>query len=384
MKYRPYGKLGFDVSLLGMGCMRLPRITLSDGTVAIDEDKAIEIIRYAADHGVNYFDTALTYHKSKSEDLVGTALSSGYREKVHIATKQPFSFMKTKENMRKNLESTLNKLKTDHVDVYLIHNITPGTWQKIYEFDAFNEYQKLKDEGLIGAVAFSYHGNYPVFKQILDTYPWDMCQIQQNIVDKDKQATEQAIFDAGNKGCALVIMEPLRGGGLVNAPGNVTELYENFHTHRSPVEWAFRYMSNYPQVSCILSGMTTLDQLKQNIDIFSSDTVGANVMDDSEKALMSAVKDAFDSRQFIPCTGCEYCIPCPNNVAIPSIFKMYNEGMMFEKFDNLQRRYMMTRDEGHDASHCIACGACEKKCPQGIKIIDQLKAAHSVLDGWYE
>lgn len=385
MQYRPYGKMGFDVSLFGMGCMRLPRREKADGSMEIDKEKAIEMIQYAASNGVNYFDTAYSYHREQSESLLGEALSGGYREKVHIATKQPFSVMKDKAQIRKNLENTLKKLRTDYLDVYLIHNIQKKDWQAIKEMDVISEFEKFKSEGLIGGIGFSYHGELPTFQEILDYYPdWAMCQVQQNLLDVDREVSEEGIRLAGKKGCALVIMEPLRGGGLASTPGDVAELYESFPTKRTPVEWAFRHVYNYPEVSCILSGVTTMEQLKDNIRIFSQPDSVAGSMTPEEKELLKKVKAAYESRVTIPCTGCEYCVPCPKGVAIPQIFQLYNQGMMFEAFDQPRRSYMFQRNAGHDQPNCIACGACEKKCPQHIEIIQQLKLAHSKLQGWYE
>lgn len=385
MQYRPYGKMGFDVSLFGMGCMRLPRREKADGSIEIDKQKAIEMIQYAADNGVNYFDTAYSYHREQSEALLGEALSGGYREKVHIATKQPFSVMKDKGQIRKNLENTLKKLRTDHLDVYLIHNIQKKDWQAIKEMDVISEFEKFKSEGLIGGIGFSYHGELPTFKEILDYYPdWAMCQVQQNLLDVDREVSEEGIRLAGKKGCALVIMEPLRGGGLVSTPGDVAELYKSFPVQRTPAEWAFRHVYNYPEVSCILSGVTTMEQLKDNIRIFSQPDSVANSMTPEEKELLKKVKAAYESRVTIPCTGCEYCVPCPKGVAISQIFQLYNQGEMFEAFDQPRRSYMFQRNAGHDQPNCVACGACEKKCPQHIEIIEQLKLAHSKLDGWYE
>lgn len=385
MQYRPYGKTGFEVSLFGMGCMRLPRREREDGSVEIDKQKAIEMIRYAAEHGVNYFDTAYGYHRGKSEEVLGEALDGGYRQKVHIATKQPFSVMKDKGEIRKNLENTLKKLRTDYIDIYLIHNIQKQDWPAIQQMDVIGEFEKFKSEGLIGGIGFSYHGELPTFREILDFYPdWAMCQVQQNLLDVDKEVTEEGIRLAGQKGCALVIMEPLRGGGLASTPRDVAKLYDEFPIKRSAAEWAFRHVYQYPQVSCILSGVTTMEQLKDNIEIFSGPDVGANTMTPEEKELLKKVKAAYESRVTIPCTGCEYCVPCPKGVAIPQIFKLYNQGMMFEAFDQPKRSYMFQRNAGHDQTKCIACGACEKKCPQHIEIISQLKLAHSKLDGWYE
>ena len=385
MQYRPYGKMGFDVSLFGMGCMRLPRREKADGSVEIDREKAIEMIQYAADHGVNYFDTAYGYHREKSESLVGEALDGGYRQRVHIATKQPFAVMKDKGEIRRNLENTLKKLRTDYLDVYLIHNIQKKDWPGIQQMDVIGEFEKFKSEGLLRGIGFSYHGELPTFREILDYYPdWAMCQVQQNLLDVDREVTEEAIALAGQKGCALVIMEPLRGGGLASTPKDVAQLYEQFPVKRSAAEWAFHHVYNYPQVSCILSGVTTMEQLKDNIEIFSKKDAVPGCMAPEEKELLKKVKQAYESRVTIPCTGCEYCLPCPKGVAIPQIFQLYNQGMMFEAFDQPKRSYMFQRNAGHDQPNCVACGACEKKCPQHIEIIKQLKLAHSKLDGWYE
>lgn len=384
MQYRPYGKEGFEVSAFGMGCMRLPRIIKADGSVEVDREKAFELIRYAADHGVNYFDTAYGYHRQKSEEILGEALDGGYRERVKIATKQPFAVMKTQSDIRRNLENTLKKLRTDHIDVYLIHNIQASAWEDIKKRKIIEEYEKFKEEGLIGAIAFSYHGEFEPFKEILEFYPWSMCQVQQNLLDCDKEVTEEGIKLAGKQGTALVIMEPLRGGGLANAPDDVQAIYDQYPIKRSPAEWAFRYMYNHPEVSTILSGVTTMEQLKDNIRIFSQPDALPGVMSAEEMDIVQRAKAAYESRVTIPCTGCEYCMPCPKGVDIAGIFHKYNTGMMFRNFDNPQRTYMFTRNAGQDVSKCIACGACMTKCPQHIKIIDQLRVAHAALDGWNE
>ncbi len=385
MNYRPYGKLGYEVSTLGLGCMRLPRTPDGKGGMTVDLEKAFELIRYAAEHGITYFDTAFGYHNQTSESVLGEALEGEYRKKVKIATKQPLAVMKTQSDIRKNLENTLRKLRTDYIDVYLIHGIGPATWDEIKRRNIIEEFEKFRSEGMIKAVAFSYHGNYETFEDIMNYYDgWGMCQIQQNLLDVDHEVTEKAISLAGEKGTALVIMEPLRGGGLAHAPQPVKEVYDSAPVKRSPVEWAFRHLLNYPQISCILSGMTTLEQLKENIEIFSKPDAVPGCLSAEEKEIISRAKKAYESIVTIPCTGCEYCMPCPQGVNIPGIFSRYNDGNMFGAFDQPRRSYLFLGRNGGDATHCVACGACETKCPQHIDIINQLKVAHKALEGWVE
>jgi predicted aldo/keto reductase-like oxidoreductase len=360
--------------------MRLPR--LDNGRV--DRQKAYELIRYAADHGVNYFDTAFGYHGRTSEEVLGEALEGGRRERVIIATKQPFGEMKTQADIRRNLENTLKKLRTDYLDVYLIHGINGGIWADIKKREILKEYEKFRDEGLIRAIAFSYHGGYDAFEEILDAYDWDMCQVQHNFMDTNREVTVKGIELAGKKGCALVVMEPLRGGNLSKATESVGAIYDKASVKRSPVEWAFRYIANFPQVSTILSGMTTMEQLKENLEIFSREDVTSGKLRDEDLVMLAKVKAAYESAAATPCTGCEYCLPCPQNVSIPTVFDRYNTAKMFDALDPSRRTYMFLTRAGADASNCVECGACEAKCPQGIKIIEELKTAHELLNGWYE
>jgi len=385
MNRRPYGKTGYEVSALGMGCMRLPRL-YKDGKAAVDLEKAFELIRYGAEHGINYFDTAFGYHNQTSEAVLGEALEGGLREKVKIATKQPFTVMRTDADVRRNLENTLIKLRTDYIDVYLIHNVNPACWRDIQRRGIYGQYESFRGEGMIKAIGFSYHGGSVLFREVLAAYPWDMCQIQQNLLDVDKEATAGAITLAGEKGCALVAMEPLRGGGLASAPAAVKTLYDAYPVQRSPAEWAFRHLLNYPQISVILSGMTTLEQMKENIEIFSKPDAAPGCLTAADETLLNNVKAAYDSLTSIPCTGCEYCMPCPQGVNISRIFALYNDGIRFENFDQPRRGYWFAArmGGGADAGGCVACGECESKCPQNIQIIDQLKTAHKALDGWVE
>ncbi|MDR1099197.1 MAG: aldo/keto reductase [Treponema sp.] len=392
MLYRDYGKLGFQVSAFGMGCMRLPRIVSGD-TAEVDREKSYEMIRYAVDQGVTYFDTAYGYHNMTSEEVLGEALEGGRREKVRIVTKQPFGVMtdlKTGggktilENARRNLEATLKKLRTSYIDVYLIHNIGLSTWEEIKNQKIIEEYEKFRAEGLIRGIGFSYHGKYPCFREVLDFYDWGMCQIQQNLIDVDNEATEEGIRHAGRKGCALVIMEPIRGGNLATPPEPVKAIYDEYPVKRSPVEWAFRHILNYPEVSTVLSGVSTMEQLKEDIEIFSRPDTVPGCLNEEERTIISRVREKYKSLASIPCTGCEYCLPCPQGVNIPQVFSKYNDGVMFGTFEPARRGYMFQTRFNQDASHCIECKVCETKCPQHIEIAGELKAAHEKLKGWVE
>jgi predicted aldo/keto reductase-like oxidoreductase len=218
----------------------------------------------------------------------------------------------------------------------------------------------------------------------MEYFPWDMCQVQQNLVDTDREVTAQAITLAGEKDCALVIMEPLRGGGLVNTPAPVKSVYDSWPEPRSGTEWVFRHLIDYPQISCILSGMTTLEQLKENIAIFSKPDAVPGCLSQQERDILVKAKGAYDSIVSIPCTGCAYCMPCPKNVDIPEVFWLYNEGMTFGAFDQPKRMYSFWDNDGRGARSCVNCSECVKKCPHGIDIPKQLKVAHEVLAGWIE
>jgi predicted aldo/keto reductase-like oxidoreductase len=358
--------------------MRLPRT--GNGS-EVDREKAYEMIRYAADHGVNYFDTAYGYHNKTSEEVLGEALEGGRREKVKIATKQPFGAMTTQPDIRKNLEATLKKLRTSYIDLYLIHNIGQGTWEDIKKRKIIEEYEKFRAEGLIRGIGYSYHGQYPTFKEVLDFYDWDMCQIQQNLIDVNRETTEEGIRQVGKKGCALVIMEPLRGGSLAVPPPAVQEIYDEYPVKRNGVEWAFRHMLNYPEVSTILSGVSTLEQLKEDIEIFSRPGAISGCLNEEERKIVTRVREKYLSLRSIPCTACEYCMPCPQGVHIPGVFTKYNDGSMFGNFDGPKRGYVFQTMSNQDASRCISCKACEKKCPQHIDIAVKLKTAHESLKG---
>ena len=383
MRYNKFGKSDFTVSAFGMGCMRLPK-TIKDNKAEVDREKAYEMIRYAADNGVTYFDTAFGYHNFTSEEVLGEALEGGRREKVRIATKQPFGMMKTQEDIRKNLETALKKLRTSYIDVYLIHGIGQRDWEGIKQRKIIEEYEKFRAEGLIKTIAFSYHGGYECFKEVLEYYDWGMCQIQQNLIDVEKETTEKGIRLAGQKGCALVIMEPIRGGCLATPPASVQEIYNHYPVKRSAVEWAFRHIVNYPEVTVALSGVSTLEQLKENIEIFSKPDIVSGCLSEEEKKIIVQVREKYNSMDTIPCTGCEYCMPCPNGVNIAGVFGRYNDGFKYENFDPSKRGYYFMGRFKSDVTHCVECGECEKKCPQNISIMKELKNAHEKLKGWVE
>ena len=373
MQYREYGKTGKRVSAFGVGVMRMP---LKAGE--IDFDQTAEIIRYAIDHGVNYFDSAFTYHNAKSEVALGLALEGGYREKAFVATKQMVSSAKTEDDFRRNLETTLGRLKTDFIDSYFMHNINPSNWPRMKEMNMPAHFLKFREEGIIGATGFSFHGDFDLFKEVLDYADFDMCQIQQNLLDVNKQATERAIEYAADRGMAVVIMEPLRGGGLVNPPPEVQALYNSFETKRSPVEWGFRHVYDNPGVSVVLSGVSSMDQLKENIAIFEHALPGC--MSEAEKQLITKVRLAYEGRVTVPCTGCAYCMPCPAHVNIPKLFDLNNSGIMLDNPRNPRKSYLKQKSAGTDASQCVECGLCVSQCPQSINIPQQLKKVHEYLN----
>lgn len=381
MEYRKFGDLGFEVSIFGLGCMRLPLEVQPDGTTdpaKIDEQEAIKMIRYAIDNGVNYLDTAYPYHGGNSERLLAKALKDGYREKVKVATKLPVWLAESYEDFEKLLDEQLAKLEVEYIDFYLLHALSKDRWDKIKELGVLDFLDQAVAAGKVKYPGFSFHDELPVFKEIIDSYDWKMCQIQLNILDQDYQAGVEGMRYAASKGIPVVIMEPLRGGRLAhNVPEDVKALWDQAETKRSPVEWAFRWLYNFPEITVILSGVSTMEQLKDNLEIFSKSA--PNSMDEKELELVRKVKELYDSKIKVGCTGCNYCVPCPSGVEIPRIFSIYNDYSIFGGAKEFKEMYKGLMNEGKDASSCVECGQCESECPQHISIIDKLKEAHEVL-----
>lgn len=372
MKYREIKKLGIKVSTFGMGCMRFPMCEVN-GEQVVDETVSTPVIRHAIDNGVNYVDTAYVYSNQKNETAVGHALRDGYRDKVYLATKLPTWACKEKADMYRLLDEQLTRLETDHIDFYLVHSLNRGSWDKIAELGICDFLDEMKACGKIKYACFSFHDNYDAFEHIINAYDWDMCQLQFNFMDINNQAGLKGVRLAGEKGIPVVVMEGLLGGKLANAPDNVQALYDSFPVKRSAVEWAFRWIANHPEIATILSGVTNMEQTDDNLAIF--DRCEANVMTPEEEALIDDVREAYQSRTKVNCTGCRYCMPCPNDVDIPGIFATWNDLNLYGRKLKGNGGYKRRIDEGHAADKCVGCGACEGVCPQHLDIIEKLKQA---------
>lgn len=375
MKYRTFGKLGIQGSAFGLGCMRFNGPASGDSV--IDEQKAVSLIRRAIDGGVTYLDTAYVYLDKTSEIVLGKALLDGYREKVTIATKMPKEYVHNREEMQALLDSELKKLQTDHIDFYLMHGINREKWEYFKSIGAPEFFTDMKKAGKIRYKCFSFHGPYEDFEYILQDYDWDMVQIQYNFMDVDNQAGTKGLQLAGKLGIPVVIMEGLLGGRLAKAPDNVQALYDAFPVKRSAVEWAFRWLCNHPEVAVVLSGCNEPEQIDENLRIF--DTVEPNIMSQEELALMDNVRKAYISRTKIGCTGCRYCMPCPNGVNIPGVFSVWNNVSLYNTSPAENWDLRRIREQQNGADNCIGCGACEAACPQHLDIIDSLKQAWADL-----
>lgn len=374
MEYRTFGGTSLKPSLLGFGCMRLPILDGDSGK--IDEPEAISMIRHAIDNGVTYIDTAYPYHKGQSEIVTGKALLEGYREKVLLATKLPTWLLSEPGDTERYLNEQLEKLQTEYIDLYLIHALNANTWKKALELDVWGDLQKAKAKGLIKHIGFSFHDKHEVFDEIIEAYPWDFCQIQLNYMDEDYQAGLAGMKKAYAKGIAVVVMEPLRGGKLAgNVPEDVAQVWDQTVVERSPAAWALRYVANQPEVSVILSGMSTLEQVKENIETLSD--AKPLSLTEAEVTAIRKVRDLYRQKIKVLCTDCGYCLPCPQGVVIPRVFSLYNEGSMYSL--DMTKSYGAMQDQKNDASLCVECGQCLTACPQDLPIIDHLKEAHGAL-----
>ena len=375
MQYHTMGKLGIRSSVFGLGCMRFNGAPSGDSI--IDEEKAVSLIRQAIDGGVTYLDTAYIYLDKTSETVLGKALQDGYRDKVTIATKVPSEAVHNRAEMEALLDEELRKLQTDHIDFYLMHGIQKEKWEYFKSIGAREFFEDMIRAGKIRYKCFSFHGPYEEFAYILNDWDWDMVQIQYNFMDVEKQAGTRGLQLAHSKGIPVVIMEGLLGGALAKAPDNVQALYDAFPVQRSPVEWAFRWLCDHPEVSVVLSGCNEPEQIADNLRIF--DGALPNVMTPEEQALIERVRAAYVSRTRIGCTGCRYCMPCPNGVGIPDIFAVWNSVSLYGIDPNADWGFRMTKENGHGADRCVACGACENACPQHLPIIEQLRCAWAEL-----
>lgn len=376
MQYRTFGSLNWKPSALGFGAMRLPRIDNDPGQ--IDEPEATRMIRYAIDHGVNYVDTAYPYHRETSETFLGRALQDGYRERIKLATKMPCWKVEQVEDFDRFLNEQLEKLQTSHIDFYLLHSLSAESWPKVRDLGVLNWAEGAMGDGRIGYLGFSFHDKFEVFQEILDTTDlWTFCQIQHNYMDIDYQAGTKGLKYAAAKGLAVVIMEGLRGGMLTQqVPPQVQAIWDSAPVQRTPAEWALQWLWNQPEISVVLSGMSTMEQVVENVE--SAGRSGVGTMSADELAVVDRVRETYEALCAIPCTGCEYCLPCPSGVNIPEIFEIYNNMLMYGD-EQRARMFYSWLDEKQRADLCIECGECLEKCPQGIEIPEWLKKAHAVL-----
>ncbi|MBN2260909.1 MAG: aldo/keto reductase [Clostridiales bacterium] len=376
MKYRKFGKTEEEVSILGFGAMRLP--VKEDKT--IDELKAIEMIRYGIDNGINYVDTAWPYHQGESEIVVGNALNDGYREKVYLATKLPSWLINKYEDFDYYLNEQLKKLQTNYIDFYLVHSVNARSWHNnLLANNLFKFLDEVKKDGRVKYVGFSFHDELPLFKEIVESYDWSFTQIQFNYLDHHYQAGIEGLKFAAEKGMAVIAMEPLRGGSIAtDIPADIESIWKTADPNRSPVEWALRYVWNYPEISLLLSGMNTLDQVKENISFTLN--ADAESLTKDEISTVYKVKEKYLSKIQVNCTACQYCMPCPHGVSIPGAFKYLNDAFMFEKFEMYKNNYLTYTKEENRASICVECGECESKCPQNIHIIDELKRIVEIFE----
>lgn len=376
MQYRK-DKKGNDISLLGYGCLRFTK----KGT-GIDLEKAEKEILEAIQSGVNYFDTAYVY--GGSEAALGEILERNHcRDKVNIATKLPHYLIKSVEGAEKLFQEELRRLRTDHVEYYLMHMLSDiATWNHLVRLGIKDWIQEKLESGQIRNIGFSFHGSTPMFKQLVDAYDWDFCQIQYNYIDEFSQAGVEGLHYAYEKGIPVIIMEPLRGGRLVDLlPKSAKEIFANDPKGRTPAEMAFKWLYDQPEVICVLSGMNDMDMVRQNVKTASEAFAGCLTEDD--RKLIRRVKDEINRTVKVGCTGCGYCMPCPKGVDIPGTFRCYNaiysEGKKSAKKDY---RFFAMKKHPTGASECIRCGKCETHCPQKIPIREELKHAAAELEGF--
>jgi len=383
MQYRTFGKLDFKPSALGFGAMRLPVLAGADGKPdfkQIDYPQATAMLRHAIDSGVNYVDTAYVYHEEAGEAWVAEALKDGYREKVKVATKMPVWKVEKPGDFERLLATQLERLQTDCIDFYLLHSLDDAHWAGVVEHGQLAAAEKALADGRIGHLGFSFHGTYDLFEEVLAaTDLWEFCQIQLNYMDEEYSAGRRGLELAAGKELGVIVMEPIRGGMLArNLPPRVAAVWAEAPVSRTPVEWALQWAWSLPEVSFVLSGMSTMQHVTEDLQYAARSRPG--LLTEDELALVARVRDLYRELSPIPCTACRYCMPCPQGVAIPDILELYNDAQMYG--DPSRQRFFYTwLDEDERADRCTACGECEAKCPQGIAVSGWMEKAQAFLAG---
>ncbi len=379
MQYRNFGKLDWKVSALGFGCMRLPTADGGRLSSSVLEDEAVRMIRHAIDNGVNYVDTAHPYHGGRSEIVLGKALLGGYREKVKLATKLPVWTIESAADFDRILGEQLQKLQTDHIDCYLLHALSGERWDGIVlKHNLLERAEAALADGRIRHLGFSFHDEYASFERIVKGSDlWSFCQIQYNYMDTENQAGRRGLKLAADKGLAVVVMEPLLGGRLVDPPKDVRETMESSAVRRSPAQWALEWLWDQPEVSVVLSGMSTMAQVEENLGL--AERSRTHSFGEADLALIARVAEQYRARTVIPCNRCNYCMPCPNGVDIPENFDLFNYAHLFDDTATARLKYQHFFDEKKRANLCIACGTCEELCPQKIAISEWMPKVSALL-----
>ncbi len=372
MEKRKLENLGIETSLLGFGCMRFP--VTADGK--IDRAEAERMMDKAIAAGVNYIDTAYPYHDGESEIVVGNVLKKYPRDSFYLATKLPVWFVKSVEDVDRLLNEQLEKLQTEYIDFYLMHAMNKERWDEMLAIGCVERLEQLKAEGKIKYLGFSFHDSYEAFEEMIEYRDWDFAQIQLNYMDAEEQAGVKGYELAAKKGIPLVIMEPIKGGSLAAFAPEIMEKFAALDPEASPASYALRWVGTFPNVKVILSGMTTMEQVEDNLETFAN----FKPLTQQEQDVIAEVKSILDSRVRNGCTGCRYCMPCPAGVDIPGAFAAWNTYFAYQNFNVVRWNWEEGLGDAHQPKNCIECGQCEAACPQKISIREDLKQVQSDLD----